>query len=286
MYYPGHANRPGGSRERILAGRNDLFYDAYGRFTEPVMDSVRKETFGKDIGQNSWLTVDEFDRFLAWLDLAPDHHFLEVASGSGGPALHAAQAAGCRVTGIDAHEAGVATATQGAVRASLAHRAVFRVADANARLPFEDGAFDAVICIDAMNHLPDRRGVLREWNRVLRPGRRALFTDPVVLTGPVTNEELARRSSIGLFVFVPPGFNEELIAAAGLSLLRREDVTENAARVSGRWLEARRRHRAALLPIEGEERFEGVQEFLATVERLTRERRLSRIVYLAEKPAR
>jgi hypothetical protein len=32
---------------------------------------------------------------------------------------------------------------------------------------------------------------------ILKPGGRAIFTDPVVVTGPVTNEELAARSSIG-----------------------------------------------------------------------------------------
>jgi len=101
----------------------------------------------------------------------------------------------------------------------------------------------------------------------------------------VTNDELALRSSIGLFLFVPPGSNEQLIAEADLKLIQSEDVTENAALVSGRWHDARERHRDALIRIEREERFEGLQQFFDTVHRLTSERRLSRIVYLVEKPA-
>jgi hypothetical protein len=40
------------------------------------------------------------------------------------------------------------------------------------------------------------------------------------------------------------------------------------------------------MKIEGEERFAGLQEFFTAVHRLTSEKRLSRIVYLVEKPAR
>ena len=112
-----------------------------------------------------------------------------------------------------------------------------------------------------MNHFPDRLKVFQEWRRVLRPGRRAVFTDPVVITGPVTNDELALRSSIGLFLFVPPGVNEQLIEASGFRLLKHEDVSANAALVSGRWHESRQRHKDALMEIEGEERFEGLQQF-------------------------
>jgi hypothetical protein len=110
-----------------------------------------------------------------------------------------------------------------------------------------------------------------------------VFTDPVVITGPVTNDELALRSSIGLFLFVPPAVNEQLIAKAGFRLVKQKDVTASAALVSGRWYAARQRHREALLEIEGKDQFTGLQRFFWAVHRLTHEKRLSRIVYLAEK---
>ena len=268
-----------------MTKRIDLFYSTYGHFSDPVLDAIRKETFGADIGQNSWLTVDEYERLLPWLDLSAESHVLEVASGSGGPALYLARSTGCRVTGIDANESGVATATEMAARSRDADRVRFRVADANASLPFDEDSFDALLCMDSMNHFPDRLAVFREWRRVLRPGGRALFTDPVVVTGPVTNDELALRSSIGLFLFVPPGVNERLIDEAGFRLVRQEDVTANAALVAGRWQRARQAHRDELLPMEGVERFEGLQRFFQSVYDLTSERRLSRIAYLAEKSA-
>jgi len=267
-----------------MTRRIDLFDSTYRNFTEQALQAVREETYGRDIGQNSWLTADEYDRFISWLRLLPGDHALEVASGSGGPALYLAQHANCHVTGVDANESGVKTANQSAAQART--RVSFEVADANATLPFADDTFDALLCIDSLNHFPDRLEVLREWRRVLRPGGRAVFTDPVVITGPVTNDELALRSSIGLFLFVPPGINEQLIAAADLKLIQSEDVSENAALVAGRWRDARERHREALIRIEREGRFEGLQQFFDTVQRLTSERRLSRIVYLVEKSAR
>lgn len=266
-----------------MARQVDLFDSTYRNFTSLALDAIRKETFGDDIGQNSWLTSDEFDRFVSWLDLAPGHHVLEIASGSGGPARHLARTIGCRVTGVDVNLAGVGTASEMAAQSNVARQVDFGVADANAGLPFADASFDAVLCIDSMNHLPDRLAVLREWHRLLRPGRRALYTDPVVIAGPVTNEELALRSSIGLFVFMPPGVNEQIIEQAGFRLARQEDVTGNAALVAGRWHRARAARKQELLRIEGAERFEGLQAFFDTVHRLMSQRRLSRIAYLIKR---
>src|SRR4051812_14934652 len=267
---------------RADAERVDL-YSSYSRFGDHVLTAIRQETFETDIGQNSWITVEEYDRFLSWLRLGAESHVLEVASGSGGPALYAATKTRCRVTGVDASEAGVATASQKAAASGQSERVKFRLADANAPLPFEANSFDGLLCMDSMNHFPNRLGVLKEWHRLLRVGHRAVFTDPVVITGAVTNEELALRSSVGLFVFVPPGLNEMLIEQAGLWLIRQEDVTSNAALVSNRWHTARAAHKEELVELEGNERFEGLQKFFDSVFRLTNERRLSRFVYLVEK---
>jgi ubiquinone/menaquinone biosynthesis C-methylase UbiE len=265
-----------------MSHRVDLYNSTYGNFREQVLAEVRRETYGEDIGQNSWITAEEYDTFYSWLELAPQLHVLEVASGSGGPALYLARKHGCRITGIDVNEEGLNTARQAASAAKIAN-ADFRPADADQRLPFDDEIFDAIVCIDSMNHFRDRLGVLREWHRVLKAGRRIVFTDPVVVTGPVTNEELAARSNIGFFLFVPLEVTERLVKEAGFRLLRREDVTGNIELTSGRWHAARQRHRDDLLQIEGEERFEGLQRFLDAVYTLTRERRLSRFVFVAEK---
>ena len=86
------------------------------------------------------------------------------------------------------------------------------------------------------------------------------------------------------FEFCPPGVNERLIRAAGFELVGTEDVTENEVEVSRRWHAARQERSAELIQLEGEETFTGLQRFLATVHRLTSERRLSRFAYLGRKP--
>jgi SAM-dependent methyltransferase len=260
----------------------DLYNSTYGNFKEGVLAEIRGEAFGEDIGQNSWITTDEYDTFYSWLDLSTNDHVLEVASGSGGPALYLAKKFNCRITGIDINEEGLKTANQSALDVNITD-AKFQFADVNQPLPFDDETFDAVMCTDSMNHFRDRLGFLREWQRVLKTGRRVLFTDPVVITGPVSNEELAARSNIGFFLFVPLEVTKQYIRDAGFNLLRCEDVTDNIELTSGRWHTSRQKHREDLIKIEGEERFDGLQKFFSTVHKLTSERRLSRFVFLAEK---
>jgi ubiquinone/menaquinone biosynthesis C-methylase UbiE len=45
-------------------------------------------------------------------------------------------------------------------------------------IPEPDGAFDAVLCTEVIEHVPDPLGALREMSRLLRPGRRLILTAP------------------------------------------------------------------------------------------------------------
>lgn len=259
-------------------------YDAqYGRFSSDLYAAIRREAFGEDIGQNSWLTSDEHDLLIAWMSLTNDSRVLDVACGSGHTTLRIASRTGCTVDGVDIHEHAINEARGAAQERGFGSRAAFRVHDASKPLPFDDASFDALICIDAINHLPNRPVILGEWARVLKPGGVLVFTDPIVVTGPLTAEEIAIRSSIGFFLFVPPGADERLLDGAGFTVHEVVDRTGNMARSARRRLTARQRHESDLRQIEGDETFEGQQRFLDVAARLAEECRLSRLAFRATK---
>ncbi len=263
-----------------------LYDAAYSNFASDLYRKIREEAFGEDLGQNSWLAASELHRFMGWLELGPGLRLLDVGCGSGGPAVRLAKRTGCEIVGIDIQEQANPNAVALARHEGVAERAAFQQGDASRPLPLSSASFDALLCIDAVNHLPDRGGVFAEWARVLKPGGRLLFTDPIVLTGPLSHSEIAIRSSAGFYLFVPPGEDERLLRAAGLEIETVEDVTDALAEIAGRRGAARAARAAALREIEGDATFEGQQEFFRVSERIARERRLSRFAFLAKKPAR
>jgi ubiquinone/menaquinone biosynthesis C-methylase UbiE len=261
----------------------DLYDSHYGHLTSDPQAEVRRETYGEDLAQASWITLEELREWLPLLRLGPGQAALEVACGSGGMSCRLASETGAACVGVDVNVHGIEAANRRAERERLSSRVSFQVVDASCRLPFPDESFDVIFCNDSINHLPDRLTVLRDWYRMLRPGGRVLFTDPIVVTGELSNEEMQTRSSIGFFLFTPPGHNERLLQQTGFTVLEVRDATHAVASVSGKWRAARARRCEQLVALEGDERFEGLQRFLDAVHTLASERRLSRYVYLASR---
>jgi hypothetical protein len=82
---------------------------------------------------------------------------------------------------------------------------------------------------------------------------------------------------------MPLDATKQYIQDTGFKLIRCDDVTDNIELTAGRWHDSRARQRDALIQIEGQERFEGLQRFFFSVYKLAGERRLSRLVFVAEK---
>lgn len=262
----------------------DLYNNAYGNYSEEVYRQVRLETYGEDLGQTSWVSSEESAEIPRLLQLTAACNVLEIGCGSGRYALKVAETAGCQVLGIDVNAAGITTANQLAASRGVSN-ARFERHDASQPLAIAEATYDAVFSNDALCHIPRRGALLGELYRVLKPGGRLLFSDALVIGGTISHEEIATRSSIGYYLFSPPGENERLLKEAGFELKSAGDTSENAARIAMRWRDAREKHKQALTAVEGEQNFQGLQRFLSCVHTLTSEKRLLRMLYLAQKPS-
>jgi len=268
-----------------MSTKVDLYNYAYGNYAAEVYREIRVETYGHDLGQTSWVTSGESAEIMRQLEISAASYVLEIGCGSGRYAIHVAEKTGCRVLGIDINAPGIHNANQLAAAQNLSERARFEICDVSKQLPFADSVFDSVFSNDVLCHIPGRQALLHELFRVLKPDGRFLFSDALIIGGIVSHEEIAARSAIGYYLFSAPGENERLLETAGFGRLDVADTTANVQHIAGRWREARRKRADTLIAIEGQENFEGLQRFLASVETLNKERRLLRFVYLAQKPA-
>lgn len=108
-----------------------------------------------------------FDRFVAW----PGRRVLDLGC-AGGFMAEALHDRGALVTGIDPARAAVAAA---AAHAAQSERAIAYAVARGEALPFPPGSFDAIVCVDVLEHVDDLGRVLAETARVLRPGGLFLF---------------------------------------------------------------------------------------------------------------
>jgi SAM-dependent methyltransferase len=263
----------------------DAYDIAYSDVGQEMLSKVGHEVYGEYIGQLSWMTIEEYRRFIARLAPTEDSHVLEIGSGNGGAAVYLASTTGARVTGLDNNEAGIARAVALAKERKLDERVDFRFGDAMRPLPFAEGTFDAVFANDTFSLLPDRIGLLRQCHRVLRPGGRLLFTDPMVLVGIVTSDELAVRTWAGAACVIPRGENEHLLQLSGFELLSYEDLTESVVTVARRQAAAFEKYREDIVGSMGQEIYDGLTSSTKMAETLADQKRLIRIAYLARRAA-
>lgn len=256
--------------------------DLYEAFDSPVMRQVRREAYGEDVGQHSWVTAVELDAYIPLLRLSQASRLLDVGCGPAGPITYVVAQAGCHAVGIDVSDEAIQAGRARVAAMGLARLIKLLQADSNEPMTFADGSFTVVLSLDVVLHLRDRTALFGEVARVLTPGGKFWFTDAGVVTGPVSAAEIDSRSIHGYTQFAPPGINERELERAGLKVTKVEDRTDGLLENAAGRLAARLAHRAEVLAVEGEDRFERQRRYLETVVALAQRGAMSRVAYVAE----
>ncbi len=106
-----------------------------------------------------------FDKLMDWQDKA----VLDLGC-AGGFMAEALDDRGAQVTGIDPAAEAIEAA-----RAHAKGRNITYDVGVGEALPYTNGQFDAVVCVDVLEHVQDLNKVLAEVARVLKPGGMSLF---------------------------------------------------------------------------------------------------------------
>jgi sarcosine/dimethylglycine N-methyltransferase len=158
--------------------------------------------------------------------LTADTSVLDVGAGVGGPARFLAATYGCRVTGVDLSEPFVEAARYLTERTGLSGQVSFQTASA-LELPFDDGAFDAVLLQHVAMNISDRPRLYREIRRVLKGGGRLAIFDVVLRDGEPHYPVPWARAPATSFLLTA-GATREAIEPAGFHTLAWQDETEAA----------------------------------------------------------
>src|SRR5204862_6670583 len=76
----------------------------YEEFDSPLWQQLRREAYGEDIGQHSWVTADELQEDISLLKLARPSHFLDLGCRAGGTLTFVVGHLGCQDSRIDVSE--------------------------------------------------------------------------------------------------------------------------------------------------------------------------------------
>ena len=232
-------NSPGTAR-RNIAEHYDLGNEFYRLWLDPTM--TYSSAYFTAPGQSlESAQVAKYDALCRKLRLVPDDHVLEIGSGWGGFACHAARNYGCRVTTVTISTEQFNFARERFLREGLADRVDIRLQDYR----LLTGSFDKVASIEMMEALGDRylETYFAKIHSLLKPDG---LVGLQYITVPDCRHAELRRGVDWIQKHIFPGslllsigrVNEALNRTGDLFLLHLEDFGPSYARTLRAWFDA------------------------------------------------
>lgn len=163
----------------MITPKEPLFDEAVGQHYDEL-DRFYRELWGEHVHHGLWMTGRELpeeatiqllDRVAQAAQIGSGERVCDVGCGYGGTARWLAEEFGAQVTGLTISERQFEHAT---AQSSSGESPTYRLGDwLTNDLPAE--TFDAVLFIESLAHMADKRAALREAHRVLRPGGRLVM---------------------------------------------------------------------------------------------------------------
>lgn len=202
----------------LVWGGEDIHVGIYDHPGEKVYDASRR-------------TVERLARCVP--GLSAKTRVIDLGAGYGGSARYLAREYGCNVVALNISERENERGRRLNVERGLDDR-VEIVDGTYDDVPYPDASFDVVWSQDALLHSADRRRVLEEGVRVLRPGGYFVFTDPMQTDDCPSGVLQPILERIHLDSLGSPGFYAETLAELGLEEVAFDDHGEMIANHYGR----------------------------------------------------
>lgn len=188
----------------LVWGGEDIHVGVYRHPDEQVYNASRRAVA---------LMAEQLPRIDA------DTRVIDLGSGYGGSMRWLAREYGCPTVGLNLSERENERGRRQNAEQGLDH--LVEIVDGSYEdVPYQDESFDVVWSQDAMLHSGNRRRVLEEAVRILRPGGHFVFTDPMQVDGCSTEELEPILARLHLSTLGSPAFYRENLGDLGL-----EEVT-------------------------------------------------------------
>ena len=276
-----------GRSRRQIAAHYDLGNELFSLFLDPTMmySCAIFEAPGMTLEQAS---VAKLQRVCAKLELKSSDHVLEIGSGWGAFAVHAAEHHGCRVTTTTISREQHAYALERVRAAGLQDRVTVLLEDyRNLR-----GSYDKLVSIEMIEAVGWRSfgAYFRRCSELLRDDG-AMLLQAITIDDRAYAVEKAAKSFINTYIF-PGGclpsmevISRSVARQTDLRQIHLEDITAHYAETLRRWRANFLASRDSLHRLGYDERFRRLWElYLAYCEGGFRERRIQDVQVLLAKP--